>query len=246
MRFDPNLLPKLIGGSDFQLWKMRTTAVLTGAGLYSLIRTAARETATSESDVTFVERNARLYGMLVCAMDDETMNVVRPLAIGDAVGVWDALCQEYERVTEASKLELRASLYDIDGSVKSITGIATEINIIVARLAAVSVTVGEDEKLAVLVKTAGKQFVPAIAAMYASDRKWTFTETVEKMRDIQEATKGADNLSALRAKKSTADVECYYCHEKGHYASTCKKKREMKKAKTATTSIDFDSSPVGW
>ena len=81
-----------------------------GSASAALSKGAAAERAARE-DLT--RRSYRAYGMLLQALQDEQLRLVRTVARGNAHGVWRILLATYERKSMVSRVRLLEQLFTL-------------------------------------------------------------------------------------------------------------------------------------
>jgi hypothetical protein len=114
--------PSIFDGKDFGSWKFKMVAYLNGVGLLDVVtkppslEEKKKESSLDDPDAekllekSLQQRNMA-YSILVNSMAPSVLHLIQAAPLGDPHSVWQALLNNYERSTLASKATLRRQLH---------------------------------------------------------------------------------------------------------------------------------------
>ena len=220
----------LVGADDYDLWRIRITAVLDDAGLLDVVQESAAAAASS-SESSAVERGRteeddrckRANAIIVTALGDNALQVVASVH-GRPAQIMTKLDERYNSKSMAAKISRMAEFVSLHYTDRT-NNIATHIDrmaSLVAKLKSMSLPIDDTMAIGVLVasiKVASlAPVVAAIKTIPASDMTWdtVASRLIEDWGDLPKPKYTEEGASY------TAQVQCEFCGRNGHTEGDCK------------------------
>ena len=250
---------KFDGTKSFALWQVRMYAVLISNGLGDAID--GRDAAMSDADWKKLDKKA-LAAIQLCLSDATLQEVV---GIKTAKGVWDKLAELYLTKSLTNKLRLKLKLYTLRMSEgASLSGHISAFSSTVNDLASVGSKVEDEDQALLLLCSLPASYSNFRDTMIYGRENITFEDvknnlkakihidseitTRDSGRSLDDALVMENRGRSNKSKSKSKDVECYYCHKKGHIKRNCPKKKSNMDSKSRdedngddrVTSVDED------
>ena len=198
----------------------------------------------TEDKETVFKKMATARSIIVQALGDKPLRTVMAEKTNPFV-MWRKLCERYATATATTRVQLQTRLHQMNySSAKSMSEYIDEMEGIFNRLESMECPVQESMKVAILLASFGNKptssYGPVISALETlSDDKLTWDSTTSRMLQeydskqshSAELTRSEGSKRFVSALKVKANVVCYSCGKKGHFARDCygKKDREDEK-----------------
>lgn len=246
-------------GTNFQLWKFQMLAVFEASGLKEVVEgTLARPAEASQTYAAWASKNAKAKCILASSMEFSQLEYL--ITCQTANEMWRKLSSIYEQRSAANKSILLSRFYEykmgtndtVMQHVAKVENLARQLNEVGEVLSDVAINTK-------IMMTLPGKFNPLITAwdsvaaenqtranlierlIKEEQRLTIMDETAEALaatnigkKNIKRNDKKSDspNLNNVKIKK---DIECYFCHKRGHYARECRKRKSSRKTERDNT-----------
>lgn len=242
---------KRFDGRNFQAWKFQISAVLMTNEIFDVVdgtrtRPANQEGENAALTKLWIKDNAKATAIIASPMENE--QVVSMLVCGTAKQMWDKLITVHEQksVSNVGTLTQRFYSYKMSPTDTVIQHVSA-----VQNMARQLTDLGERISDAAVIAKILSSLTPKFNVFRTA---WDSVDPVRQMienlldrliREDSNESEDGDTTSALevtrqsgskegarakdkdnKQKKSKQNIECYRCHEKGHYASQCEKRKK--------------------
>lgn len=243
---------KRFDGKNFQAWKFQVTAVLMANEIFDVVDGTREKPVNMESAYAgltkvWIKDNAKATAIIASAMEDEQVNNV--LVCDTAKAMWDKLTTIHEQksASNVGALTQRFYAYKMSLTDKVVQHVSAIQNM-ASQLRDLGEPISDAAIVAKMLSSLTPKFSVFKTAWDSVDpKKQTMTHLLERLiREDSNIGEEGDSASALavtkqasakggmtsrgnKKKKSKANIECFRCQEKGHYASQCGKKSQGEK-----------------
>lgn len=265
-----------LGNANYPEWCMRMEAVLTRKGLWKLVEILVSKRKSDGQEKTVAEMDAE-RATLIAARDEEQMAQARAelilrvedgqlahMTARDPMVIWQNLERVHRAAGFATSLALRRKFLtakkEADETMEAWIG---RIQTLVLRMEHAGIDVTEQDQILAL--TMGLPFsYDAVIINFDATPPEQLNVNHVITRLLNEETRQLSSPSApitppsddaideamavLAARRSAADVTCFFCDKKGHFKSDCPDKLAWESAKrkkrpsgTAALAIGLDS-----
>jgi hypothetical protein len=220
--------------TNYAEWVLRMEAILIRGGFWELViggEVLDANEVDEKKKRAFAQRQAQCRAEMVLRVDDSQLP---HMADSDPKSIWNALASVHRARGFGSRLQLRRLF--ITATMKkdqSMEGWIGEVRSRSNRLKAIDVTVSDEDIIVVLTAGLPPSYTPVIIsldAVKASELTLDFVITrllneegrqvISSEPDVEVKKEEPDNAAMLSARS----VQCFYCLEKGHFASVCPQK----------------------
>ncbi|KAK9721612.1 hypothetical protein QE152_g20814 [Popillia japonica] len=215
-------------GKNFQLWKFQLEIIFRAEGLLDLVNgKTERPEDDREKEKAWDDKNAKAMLIISTAMEFDQLQVI--IACKNAAEMWMRLKTIHEQRSAVNKIALKQQFFyykmlETDTVAQHISKIET----MAQSLADVGEPVGAIDKIA---KTLGSLLLKYARLLKEEQRLVPSDELTSALAAIKESKSKLSSSSGNETKRnfSQKNVECYFCHKRGHFKSECQnyKAREM-------------------
>lgn len=226
--------------TNYPEWVLQMEAILIRGGFWDLV--TGDEELAEESDPkkirAFQRRQAQCRAEMVLRVNDLQLP---HMADSDPKAIWNALAGVHRTRGFGSRLQLRWHFITAimkDG--QSMEGWIREVCSCANRLKAIDVDISDEDIIVVLTAGLPSSYTPVIISLDAVKPeeltvKFVITCLLNEeghqviSPNISEVKKEESDNVAMTSKRSSHNVQCYYCLEMGHFSSACPMKaKEIK------------------
>lgn len=226
-----------LSSDNYHTWSLKAKMLLIKQKLWPVVVLPQSSGYTQPSDEDLDkhqsdERDQEALATIVLTVSDSQLSHIS--ASVNARRAWYALQQAHERSGLTSKIFLKQKLFTKKKEpTEKVQTHINEMTVIRDRLIAIgSPTSDEDFAFLLLLSCCYEsgQYGDLLTAISARDGVLSVSYVVSQLLQAEqqkEKTTGIPESVALVATRRTyRDIECYYCHEKGHTRHHCQKKLE--------------------
>ena len=242
LKFD---LEKFNGSNDFTLWKVKMRALLVQQGCAAALEGEDKLPKDMKEEVKRDVLAKAHSAILLCLTDEVLREVVDQTT---AAGLWEKLCEKYQKNTLTNRLYQKQRLYTLRMSEGTqVQDHLDNFNRIILDLKAVDVKI-EDEDLALILvcslPSSYENFVDTMlygrsTISVAEVKDALLSKELKRKVSVNEGESGS-NLYAGRGRtydreggvggsrfksKSTGKIKCYHCKEAGHIKRNCPQRK---------------------
>lgn len=241
-------------GNNFQLWKYQLQIIFRAEKVLDIVEGKPRPNEAGESQDAWDDLNAKAMLILSTAMEFDQLQCVMTCA--NAAEMWARLKIIHEQRSAVNKMTLKQKFFDYRMSpTDTIAQHISKVESLVQALADIGEPVKEVDKMAKILGSLPARFATFSTAWdsCAEDQQTFDNLTSRLLKEEQKLLDGDEKSTAFAAvntyntskynskNKSSStinrkDVECYYCHKRGHFKSECRKLLAKLETKTDDTS----------
>ena len=236
---------KKFDGSNYQGWKFQINSLFVANEIQDVVDGTRVMLGTveghEEEAKQCVRDNAKAMFLISSSMEDAQLQSC--LTCTSAKAMWDQLSLIHEQKTETNKLGLLQKFHGYQMCAgDSVVQHVAKIKNMAAQLRDVGENVSENTLMAKILASLTPKFSTLLTAWDSVEpARQTAANLMERLiREDARLSDDADAASALVASKNNkknnsekprkprGEIECYKCHEKGHFARWCKNQRRKK------------------
>lgn len=215
-RIDP-----LREGQDFATWKIRIEAICHSKGLIAALEHEQKPDSAKESDEIFHSNQKKACGIIVSALSNEALRVVRS-DIGNPCVMLRKLGERYDSKTAASRIAKMTELISLryTSSKQDMGKHIDKMRGILEKLDAMNTNIPHELSIAILIASVDAiELVPTTAALKTlSDENATWDTVSARLIEEQQSLK---SKYRRLEKVQTAKPYCHLFSKKGHTTERC-------------------------
>lgn len=244
--------------TNYAEWVLRMEAILIRGGFWGLVtgnEALGKDEVDEKKKKAFAQRQAQCRAEIVLRVEDSQLP---HMADCDPKAIWNALASVHCARGFGSRLQLRRHF--ITATMKkdqSMEGWIGEVRSRSNRLKVIDVSVSDEDIIVVLTAGLPSSYAPVIISLdsvKATELTLDFVITqllneeshqvISSEPNVEVKKEEPDNVAML----SACSIQCFYCLEKGHFASVCPQKakdvkeREDKGRRQVTSNAHFAST----
>lgn len=243
-------IDKLTGG-NYHTWKFQMKMSLIGRNLWEIVTGDEVEDpeASDQDRKKFKRRQNQALASICLSVSTENQIYVR--SAESAEEAWNSLQQHFEKKSLAHKIFYRRKLYaaKMEKGASMINHV-NYIKTLAEHLEAVGDPIQEKDLVIILISSLSEEYAHLITALETiADERLTWDYVRDRVVYEHEKLQSASaevkqekcdnalltsNPQSQRKPFNPRDKKCFYCHQKGHFAKNCfKKKSDQKKSESA-------------
>lgn len=254
-------LVKKFDGTNFQGWKFQLTAVLMANEIFDVVDGTRRRPPDQEGvnegrTKIWVKDNAKATAIIAAALEYEQLDSI--IVCTTAKAMWDKLSAMHEQRIASNVVSLTQRFYGYRmSSNDSVIQHVSHIQNLARQLSDLGQPVNEVGVIAkILESLTSKYTVLKTAWDSVEPNRQTVENLLERLIREENRLKDEDDSASAFAvtrhnntkneekykgekkknNRSKKDIECYGCHEKGHYASKCPRRKNNSENKSSSSS----------
>lgn len=222
-------------GSEFTVWSALFEAVLATKGVAFALEAVKPEEKDQEEYQKWVKADREARAMILLGLSFEIVKSV--VHLKTAKEVWEKLKQLHEKKTAANLIQLQQDFYNAKkGPQESISTYASRIEAIASRMRDFGEPVSDqslNSKIVHGLPTEYKHFISSWLATSKVDQ--TYDNLLSRLQAEEAILTGSTPGESIalnvrveqgrkfdKKRRNWKDIECYYCHKKGHLKKDCK------------------------
>lgn len=230
-------------GKNFQLWKYQLEIIFRAEGISDIVNGTTKRPIKDENNDNeqklWEEKNTKAMLIISTAMEFEQLQTV--MTCEKAADMWTRLKIIHEQRSSVNKIALKQQFFNYKmNNTDTIAQHISKIESMTQALSDVDETVGEIDKIAKILGSLPAKYNGFITAWDSCDEnKQTFDNLTARLLKEEQRLTQTDEVStafaAIKVSKPTTsnnnnikkkNVECFYCHKKGHFKIDCRKRKE--------------------
>lgn len=250
-----------LDGSNYQLWKFHMRAIFNAYGLLDIVNGGVLEPpATDSGHSSWVKRNGKAMHIISSSLEPSQLELL--ITCESAADMWSKLVSIHEQKSATNKLLLMTKFHDYRmSSSDTVTQHIAKIENMARQLRDVGERVSDITIMAKIIGSLPSKYSAFITAWDSvdPDRQTQAYLTERLIKEEARMTTNDEAASALAAtsarerntsqeeqrektqqqggssQQQRRSVECFYCHNKGHIARSCRKRqRDINQNKSKT------------
>lgn len=220
-------------GTEYTVWAALMEAVLATSNLNTVIEEAKPENA--DADWSSKDKKARAI-LLLALSRDIVKGVVH---LKTAREIWEKLRQLHERKTAANLIQIQQDFYNAKMNTgESISSYATRIESIASHMRDFGEEVSRKSLNGKIVHGLPPEYKHFMSSWIGTpDQEQTYDNLLSRLQAEEAIINGSEKCESIALKARTnhkrtydktnkKDIECYYCHKKGHIKKDCRKRQK--------------------